>query len=1235
VTIEIVPTSSPPVEDPYVGLTYFTEEYVDFFFGRDNETALIIGNLRASRLTLLYAESGVGKSSVLRAGVVARLHDFAERDRQGGGHPRLVPVVFSSWSGRPVAGLVHAIGEAIHPYLAEAEAPELPDDLEAALEAASQALDATLLVILDQFEEHFLYPEEAPEEDRVAAQIARCVNRHDLRANFLISIREDSYAELGDLFRGKVKNVYGNFLHLDFLDRAGGREAIEKPIARLNELRPEAEPCEVEPALVDAVLDQVRRDEADERIETTFLQLVMRRLWEEETAAGSNVLRLQTLERLGGAQAIIGSHLDRAMEAGADGRAGLTAEQRLTAARVFRFLVTSGGTKIALTAGDLAELSGLSLAAVEPVLRHLSSPQLHILRPVVVQDEAGEPRFEIFHDALSEPIRKWRIRVEEEERSARRERERAEKEEAQRAAAEAERKAEEERRRKRLAQALLALAVIVLVVGAAVFAIIQKNIADQRDADNQSVRASERISELAGAPSFGPTPAALASIEAYGLSPTTEARERALAQLQLNPGLPEIIAGHTSGVESVTFWPGSDELVSGGDKTVRLWSERGIEEGEPLVAGGTVAAVAVSRAMEVGTHLIAAGLQGGGVKLWRAQQGGEPEDPPLLLPESGKMREVAFSPDNPDLLAVGGKGGEVALWNLRDPGKPERIGVASVPGSVEDLAFAPGRQRLYVASTKAGVMLELSRAGFKGSAPITEVDGEEAAAAAAPDGSYAFGGKGGIELQAAGRRRVHLSLPGKVESLAFAQKGSVLVSGGTDWNVTTWDVATGRPFGPPRSANRARVNDVAVSSDGAIAAAGDDRLIKVWSPGQRWHLGVTIGALSPEESGGNLPTIFDIAGGGKYKMAAAAGPAGTLIWPLTEWGGTHRVQAPVVIPGRSFAAASHKYILVTGQGDSFAVYRMNRSCDGGQEYCKLVTPPDPHSDEPVRNLVFGYVKDEKRLLLASSGSVGGKGIVNLWDLTDVRRSGGIKHLKPLILERPISGLALGRERPIVAAATTTGELTFWDVSDPDKPKEIAHKNPEKQALYALAFSGDGSLLAAGGQGQQVTLWRINEDTTEKEPVRELPGTLLQRQRINSLVFSPGGETLVAADAEGNVCLYRVDNRHLIGDSSCLRGYNIGALKHGGFEAVKFGYMPNHSVALFTAGRGQPLLAWNSLLWNLNDSSSVDKAIKESLCDLAHRNMKEYEWGAVFTSTDLAGPRKKTCPEYGLPPEREP
>ena len=39
------------------------------------------------------------------------------------------------------------------------------------------------------------------------------------------------------------------------------------------------------------------------RIETPFLQMVLTRLWDEEMAVGSDVLRLSTLQQLGGPSA--------------------------------------------------------------------------------------------------------------------------------------------------------------------------------------------------------------------------------------------------------------------------------------------------------------------------------------------------------------------------------------------------------------------------------------------------------------------------------------------------------------------------------------------------------------------------------------------------------------------------------------------------------------------------------------------------------------------------------------------------------------------------------------------------------------------------------------------------------------------------------------------------------------------------------------------------------------------
>ena len=97
------------IRAPYVGLDYFLEEDAGLFFGRDAERKRIIGNLRASRLTLLYAESGVGKSSLLRAGVSARLRQLAARRAAGRGSSRFVPVVFSAWRGDSTADLIAAL----------------------------------------------------------------------------------------------------------------------------------------------------------------------------------------------------------------------------------------------------------------------------------------------------------------------------------------------------------------------------------------------------------------------------------------------------------------------------------------------------------------------------------------------------------------------------------------------------------------------------------------------------------------------------------------------------------------------------------------------------------------------------------------------------------------------------------------------------------------------------------------------------------------------------------------------------------------------------------------------------------------------------------------------------------------------------------------------------------------------------------------------------------------------
>ena len=110
-------------------------------------------------------------------------------------------------------------------------------------------------------------------------------------------------------------------------------------------------------------------DRGPARIETAYLQLVMKRLWDEEQAAGSAVLRAETLRRLGGADTIVRAHLDDVM-------AELPGEQRDAAAAALRFLVTSNGRKIALSSEELREFSDAAAGPLEPALDHLERERI-------------------------------------------------------------------------------------------------------------------------------------------------------------------------------------------------------------------------------------------------------------------------------------------------------------------------------------------------------------------------------------------------------------------------------------------------------------------------------------------------------------------------------------------------------------------------------------------------------------------------------------------------------------------------------------------------------------------------------------------------------------------------------------------------------------------------------------------------------------------------------------------
>ena len=359
-------------QSPYKGLASFEDSELDalLFFGREREISAVAANVLASRLTVLYGPSGVGKSSLLGAGVARRLRELS-------GAP---VVVHDTWAEDPAARLIASI----HAECGELGATAgLVDTVAAAAQQSGE-----LHLLLDNFEEYALYH---GVDGPLSTALPELLRRPGLRVNVLLALRDDALAEL-DEFAGRIPELFSNLLRLDRLDRDEGRAAILGPLARYSELT--GETFTAESALVEAVLDEVWTDVG---VETPYLQLVLERLWERERDADSRELRLATFREIGGARAVVREHVQ-----GALGRLPL-AEQE-AAARVVRQLITPSGRKVSHEPSDLAEYADVEDARLRRLLETLRRER--IVRGV--NGMQGSPtRYEIFHDVLGPPILAW------------------------------------------------------------------------------------------------------------------------------------------------------------------------------------------------------------------------------------------------------------------------------------------------------------------------------------------------------------------------------------------------------------------------------------------------------------------------------------------------------------------------------------------------------------------------------------------------------------------------------------------------------------------------------------------------------------------------------------------------------------------------------------------------------------------------------------------------------------
>jgi WD40 repeat protein len=959
---------------------------------------------------VLFGPTGVGKTSVLRAGVAYKLRQEAGVDVR----------IHSSWIGEP--------GEA--------------------LASLTPSTGRDIYLMLDQFEEFFLYHEG---DRNFVEELADLIRRPDLRVNVLIGIREDALALL-DAFKAVIPNLLSNRLRLENLDRASGDAAIRGPLQRFNELVPSESRVDVEQVLVGAVLDEVaagRVDLApvgrgvviaptgDDRIEAPYLQLVMSRLWEVEAERGSKLLRRETLTELGGATQIVRDHLEHAM-------ADLSPWEKDAAAAMFNFLVTPSGTKIAHRTRDLARYAEIEEQEAAEVLRRLAAER--IVR-ASAENGAGT-RYEIYHDVLADAVAGWGARYR-----------------AERFVHDAER-----RRRRAFGVATVALVGLIVVAAIAIFAVVERS---HSQADAGRARAGELAADATiqlrvdpqkslrlalaaarldpGSPQQrvlraafiaarqravfpAPAPVEAALFEPDGKRLISAARDGKIRIYAAGTYQLERVLDQHSRVTATAVSAKDNLLLTGGlDGWARLWRTSDGMLMRRFSGGGSLRAAL----LDVRGNMVVTLAANGYIRTWRARDGrlvGGFRVRGKAIPKAAALDPRA------QLLVTVAQDRFARVYRLRSGKLLRRL---AQNGFVRSVAFSPdgriiltsgyeGRARLWNAAS--GRMLRQLR-GPDGSAlgeAVFSPDGKYVAAAA-NDGTARI-----WETATGDAIGIAVGHAYQVTHVAFAPGDRGIVSASSDGTVKVWSIE-GRLLSL-LSGHTAAITSISFSPDGrAVLSASEDRTARLWDPWSEPELPVVARVKGVKS--------MTVTNGGK-DVVVADGSSSIRVFHTTRNGLGSSSKRFGSVPPATVALSPDNRVKAVGNADGTV---------------RLV---DVHTNKLLRRLVghtaaitsVAFSPDGRRLLTSSLDKD-----VRLWSV----RSGKMLHLLRWHFG-PVASAAFSPDGDwIVTAGPASAGLGLARTGE-----RLLFLRGGTKPLVAAAFAGaDGRLIVIARKDGTIRAWR--------------------------------------------------------------------------------------------------------------------------------------------------------------------
>uniref|UniRef100_A0A7C3ZI47 Novel STAND NTPase 1 domain-containing protein n=1 Tax=Planktothricoides sp. SpSt-374 TaxID=2282167 RepID=A0A7C3ZI47_9CYAN len=1165
--------------------------------GRQRDLDCLIGRLGRDdyKLTVIHGPSGVGKSSLVNAGLVPALK------QQGIGDRLCVPVVVQVYTDWITTTALNLSPVPSSPSFLIPNGSGFGIDRILHILRQNGERNQLTVLIFDQFEEFFFANPQPQKQQEFYEFLRHCMNVPYVK--IIISLREDylHYLLVGerlgimeefgqDILCKEIRYYLGNFTRED------ARMAIKKLTDRSQ--------FYLQPELIDELVNGLSQDL--DSVRPIELQLVGAQLQAEK------ITTLEEYRQSGPKERLIEKFLEEVIK-------DCGPENEYYARILLYFLTEENGVRPLKTKADLiVNLDTHNSEQINLILHILVASGLVYLIP-----DFPANRYQLVHDYLVNFIRQQeQVKNRAELKALRAENQQLQKEKKLLGQL-AEAKEKEQQIESRLNKSLriaLGSATVSLMLGVAMFAGVgvlwqraeresmkAESAARSAEIERQKAATAE-IEALSSASrafmlSQNQLQALVASVKAARKIPAnnllseikSEAVHR-LYQAAYKVAEKNRLENHNNSVLGVVFSPDGQLIATASaDKTVKIWNPQGRELATLATHQDGVNGVAFSP----DSKMVASASWDKTVKIWRVSRnrveaaGGS--EVATLAGHTDRVISVAWSPDGQYIATASGDN-TVKIWRVA------RNQVSTTPATetwlisevrtltghqdwVLDVHFSPNGQTIASASRDGTVKLWRLDGRI-----INTIDAHNDGVLAvtfSPDGkNIATGGADSTAKIWDSNGNWVTTLKGNedwVRDVNFSPDGSLLATASKDNTIRLW--RRDGVFIRVLRGHRDQVFSVNFSADGkTIASASKDNSVKLWTtasrdlPGIRTHqAGVLAVSFSPNGS------LLATASKDKTAKIFPSHCVGNEVSgsPSPEVSESPHLRVPPVRERSRTASASLRVsesppppvspspspplppcgqpIALTGHADW--VTGLGWSPDGKflATASRDKTVKIWKTDGTLAGTLTGHADRVNSVTWSPDGHLvatsSEDNTVKLWQVDGTLR----QNMTPG--KKPINNVSFSPHGEVIAISSADGTVQIWRreaISAP--PHEmlnyqyqqtiLAHQQP----VWTVTFSPDGSLIATASADNTVKIWNRNG-----QRLQTLEGHI---GPVNWVAFSPDGKTLASASDDNTVKLW-----------SSATGKVLGALEGHTDKVFNLNWRPDGKF-IASASDDETVLLWN-------------------------------------------------------------